>query len=103
MKSKFLRLLVAVVLTIMAYDIAYAGNSQTIHVSCTVPSIPGVNAPALETSQQGHSNLPSLAEENKAQEGTSQQGEMIEEETRQEIMLAQDQGESLKLQTVYMR
>ncbi len=39
------RLIFAVPLMLMISSFAWAGDSVTISMSCTIPSIPGVNAP----------------------------------------------------------
>ena len=47
-------LLIALVVSVCGVSFAYAGDSLTIGVSCTIPAIPGVNVPlaAVQTQVQ---------------------------------------------------
>lgn len=42
--------IILIIIALIGFQTAlYAENTATISVSCTIPEIPGVNAPAIET------------------------------------------------------
>ena len=67
--------------------LAWAGDSVTLTASLTIPSIPGVNAPLIETSSQD--NTPAV--DNSA------------DNSSEEVLLAQTDAASQTIQTYYSR
>ena len=80
---------------------AWAGDSVTIQMSCTIPSIPGVNAPPLISERTLKMNQ---REEVAKKNTTATEGEqIIEKEETKEILLAQGEKVTTKMKTIYVR
>jgi hypothetical protein len=79
----------------------WAGNSVTISMSCTIPSIPGVNAPANipETLIRNHQREDVINKNTAATVGE----EIIEKEERKETLLAQGEKVTVEVRTIYTR
>ncbi|MDD5060068.1 MAG: hypothetical protein PHY35_02980 [Candidatus Omnitrophica bacterium] len=79
----------------------WAGDSVTIAMSCTIPSIPGVNAPANvpEAMVRGQIRQDVAKNNSTATEGA----EYIEKEERLENLLAQGEKVTRDVRTVYLR
>ena len=88
-------------LILLMVSTAWAGDSVTISMSCTIPSIPGVNAPARipETLIRNY-----LREDvaNKNAPATERE-EIIEKEERKETLLAQGEKVTTEVRTIYTR
>ena len=80
---------------------AWAGVSVTISMSCTIPSIPGVNAPARipETLMRNYQKEDVANKNSPATVGE----EIIEKEERKEILLAQGEKVTAEVRTIYTR
>lgn len=48
MKKLFINCFCALLVSLLFVDMAFAGGTFSFAVSCTVPAIPGVNAPLIE-------------------------------------------------------
>jgi hypothetical protein len=91
-------LTVALVLFITSF--AWAGDSVTISMSCTIPAIPGVNAPPLISERSVKNKLEEVAKKNTdATEGE----QLIEKEETKEILLAQGEKVTARVKTIYTR
>lgn len=79
----------------------WAGDSVTISMSCTIPSIPGVNAPARipETSIRNYQREDVANKNTAATVGE----EIIEKEERKETLLAQGEKVTTAVKTIYTR
>jgi hypothetical protein len=80
---------------------SWAGESVTISMSCTIPSIPGVNAPP---------NVPETLIRNQPKEDVAKKNttatvgeEYIEKEERIENLLAQGEKVTREVKTIYTR
>lgn len=93
--------LLTTLLVLFIASVAWAGDSMTIQMSCTIPSIPGVNAPPL-LSERLLKN--SQQEEVAKKNTTATEGEQIivKEETK-EILLAQGEKVTTQVRTIYAR
>ena len=88
-------------LVLLMASAAWAGDSVTISMSCTIPSIPGLNAPALvpqalmrDYQRQDIANKNSTATVGE---------EIIEKEERKETLLAQGEKVTTDVKTIYTR
>jgi hypothetical protein len=88
-------------LVLLLVSTVWAGDSITIAMSCTIPSIPGVNAPA---------NIPETLVRNQPRVDVAKNNatatvgeEFIEKEERIEILLAQGDKVTSELKTIYTR
>jgi hypothetical protein len=98
MKKKTLLAVLSVLFIVSA---AWAGDSVTIQMSCTIPSIPGVNAPPLIPEKTLRI---SQREEVIKNNITATEGEqIIEKEETKENLLAQGEKVISKVKTVYAR
>lgn len=53
--KRIINLITALIMILISFDLALAGDSVSIAISCTIPAIPGVNAPLLNaTGQKQH-------------------------------------------------
>ena len=107
MKSKCLRELLMGMIVILAFsNMAWAGNSASIAVSCSIPEVPGLNAPPfLEKTVLIEPNNPKpkgtkIAQEEAQGEATNT---VIEEESEKKILLAEGKSGSVIVQTIYSR
>lgn len=93
--------LLTTLLVLFIVSTALAGESATIQVSCTIPSIPGVNAPPRISERVLNINQ---REEITKKNTTATEGEqIIEKEETKETLLAQGEKVVSKVKTVYAR
>ncbi|MCX5699735.1 MAG: hypothetical protein NTX01_08585 [Candidatus Omnitrophica bacterium] len=88
-------------LVLLMVSTVWAGDSVTISMSCTIPAIPGVNAPA---------RIPEVLIRNYQREDVANKNstatvgeEIIEKEERKEILLAQGEKVTTEVKTIYTR
>ena len=88
-------------LVLLLAPAAWAADSVMISMSCTIPSIPGVNAPA---------RIPEILMRNYQREDVANKNspatereEIIEKEERKEILLAQGEKVTTAVTTIYTR
>jgi len=76
--------------------LSWAGDSFSFTVSCTIPAIPGLNAPPLEEEKKEPLSQNKISQENKEKETTSK------EETKP--MLSEEKRETFRIvKTIYPR
>ena len=88
-------------LVLLMVSTVWAGDSVTISMSCTIPSIPGVNAPARvpEALMRDYQRIDVANKNSTATVGE----EIIEKEERKETLLAQGEKVTTQVQTIYTR
>ncbi|MFH0858940.1 MAG: hypothetical protein V1842_05340 [Candidatus Omnitrophota bacterium] len=93
--------ILAGLLVILMVSTVWAGDSVTISMSCTIPSIPGVNAPA---------RVPEMLIRNYQREDVANKNstatvgeEVIEKEEKKETLLAQGEKVTTEVKTIYTR
>jgi len=88
-------------LVLLMVSTVWAGDSVTISMSLTIPSIPGVNAPARipETVMRDYQRNDVTRNNSTATVGE----EFIEKEERKETLLAQGEKVTAAVQTIYTR
>jgi hypothetical protein len=93
--------ILTVLLVLLLASTAWAGEAVTIAMSCTIPSIPGVNAPARipEVSIRDYQRIDVANLNAPATEGE----QIIEKEERKETLLAQGEKVTTKIKTIYTR
>ena len=79
----------------------WAGDSVTISMSCTIPSIPGVNAPPLVSERLLKNNQ--LEEVTKKNTTATEGEQIIEKEETKETLLAQGEKVTTQVRTIYTR
>lgn len=93
--------ILTILLVFLMVSTVWAGDSVTIGVSCTIPSIPGVNAPA---------RIPEMMIQNYQRKDVANKNttatvseEIIEKEERKETLLAQGEKVTTEVKTIYTR
>jgi len=100
-KRKILAEVITALLVLSSFQIAWAGDSVTIAMSVTIPSIPGVNAPARVTEAMVNTQVrQDVAKNNSA---ATEGEEYIEKEERLENLLAQGEKVTRDVKTIYTR
>lgn len=91
----------AVFLVLLMVSSVWAADSVTISMSCTIPAVPGVNAPALipEITMLNYLREDVINKNSAATVGE----EIIEKEESKEILLAQGEKVTAELKTIYAR
>ena len=94
------QILAGMIVLVMA-STAWAADSVSIAVSLTIPSIPGVNAPArIPEAMMRNYQKQDVANKN----STATVGEeFIEKEERKETLLAQGEKVTTQVKTIYTR
>lgn len=88
-------------LVFLMVSTAWAGDSVTISMSCTIPSIPGINAPArIPEILLRNYQRKDVANKN---EPATEREEIIEKEERKETLLAQGEKVTTEVRTIYTR
>jgi hypothetical protein len=88
-------------LVLLMVSSVWAGDSVTISMSCTIPSIPGVNAPA-RVPEMLIRNYQKQDVANKNSAATVGE-EIIEKEERKATLLAQGEKVTTEVRTIYTR
>ena len=102
MKKMPLRIMmIALVLLSSFMEIAEAGESKTIAVSCTIPAIPGVNVPPFNT-QANTQNAGAIQQESKEERNRKETAEVAIAKQPERIS-QQDARDGQVMQTVYSR
>jgi len=81
------RFVIFLMLFLAAVDVAMAGDNAPLSVSCSIPVVPGLNAPPFNTK---------TAE-------TNVEAQQNEDQSQQEIILAEETAPSTVRQTIYLR
>jgi hypothetical protein len=93
-------------ISILSFSVnLFAGDSVSIAVSCTVPSIPGLNAPLLEktASRQSAAFYNDKQQTDKNMAAQQPVVETIEKEDQGKEMNSQGQDEIILVKTFYAR
>ena len=88
-------------LVLLMVSTVWAGDSVTISVSCTIPSIPGLNAPARIPEMLIRDNPRQDVVKNNSTATVGE--EIIEKEERKETLLAQGEKVTTEVRTIYTR
>ena len=88
-------------LVLLMVSTVWAGDSVTISMSCTIPSIPGVNAPARipEVLMRDYQRQDIANKNSTATVGE----EVIEKEESKQTLLAQGEKVTTQVTTIYTR
>lgn len=100
------KILISLFIVFVLLKVSEAGESTSIAVSCSIPEVPGLNAPPFKgetfTLQP---NLPAEHEVKREEQKTHDEElrSMIQEDTEKEIQLAEGETTSLIVETIYSR
>lgn len=85
-------------------NLVLAQDSASFAVSCSIPAVPGLNAPPLgEKPEAVTKNVASQQEAKINNQASEQANTIIQKETYKKIVLADGRVSSLTTQTVYSR
>lgn len=94
-----LAIIMAVLVVLLIYGIGHAeGNSTTLRVSCTIPAIPGINAPPFNVEEQ---TQPATVEANKEEAAISQAEN--QDPKSDKILIAKEEKADSTINTIYSR
>ena len=94
-------------LMVMVAGAAYAGNSQNIMVSCSIPGVPGINMPLLQQNsvrvEPAQSALPETKAYAAAEETKPKAMALLQQTEEKKIELAKGQSAAVTIETLYVR
>lgn len=91
--------LITLMILLSIVGIAIADDSFSIPVSCSIPAVPGLNAPPL-TEKETELSIPSK-QDNEAE--VMEKSSAIQENTEKEIILADGSSVTVTAKTIYSR
>ena len=96
MKNTYKKITTAMILVLSLANAAYAGNTFTIPVSCSIPAVPGLNAPILENKAVANTA---------AKQDTRIAGQPAAQKEEVKYVMQQDKkdGSSITVTSVYIR
>lgn len=106
MKNKTLVKTLAVIVTVLTFTVnCFAGNTVSIQMTCTIPEIPGVNAPPYKDGNEPIKNeIVAEKQDNYTEEDSKTESqELIQQESNTQVQLADGKTQDVNLQTVYSR
>ena len=86
---------IVLIVLLFLTDAAQAGDGLSLSISCTIPAIPGVNAPLIE-----EETLKTQADDSTVQ---SQPPVMLEEDSKEEKVTNEEQNPLAMVKTIYSR
>lgn len=106
MEENLKKLIIGLIIFLSLADISFAADSFTISVSCTIPAIPGVNAPLIEeeTIKTGTGATAPASQEAELQNEIAQQVSQTAQPAIQEEKVVDNGQKSMVIvKTVYDR
>ena len=105
MKNMWLNLIMGVIFLLSLADIVLAGDNLSMSISCTIPAIPGLNAPLIEEeTSKTDMDVPVQSKTESQTEVQSPAPAMIEQDTQEEkVIQEEDQKSLVMLKTIYSR
>lgn len=105
MKNRLLnKSMVGLIIVLSVVKLSLADDSFSVAVSCSIPAIPGVNAPPFETGRletQVNTVTSETAEPQK--ENGGERALLIEEDTQKEQITGKNQKTTIIVKTLYSR
>lgn len=102
MRNRLLKEIFVLLVLLSLTAIAQAADNIAIPVSCSIPAVPGINAPLVEKEKTVKTEDMTVAEEETNQKETKSPAN-IQEEDNQEIVLAEGKTATVVVQTIYSR
>lgn len=105
MKNNLKKPLISLIIIFLSLiDMAQAGNSVSISVSCNVPAVAGLNTPSVEeTALMAPATESEHRIEIKKEEVSTQDSTMTQEDTQKEKTTDDDNEPMVLIKTVYSR
>jgi hypothetical protein len=100
MKKISITITLALLVLLLATDVCLCGDSSTIMISCTIPAIPGVNAPLIE--ENARINAP-VNSDFKVEKTEEQAISMIQQDAQVEKNIGTKDNSLVLIKTVYSR
>jgi len=103
MKKGAKKSIIALIMILTFTWMAQEGDSFSFGESCTIPAIPGVNAPLVEEERQNTKVEASAQKEEPQKEPSAQSPALIQQDSQEEKTTAQEQKILATVKTVYSR
>ena len=103
MKRNWIKSIASLIILLSLANVVFAGDSLSLSISCTIPVIPGVNAPLIE---QETSKTVETAAQPKAKPEERIQPQtptMIQEDSQEEKTASDGQKSAVIVKTIYSR
>jgi hypothetical protein len=100
MRKILITITLALLVLPLATKVCLCGDGSTIMISCTIPAIPGVNAPLIE--ENARINAP-VNSDFKVEKTDQQALSMIQQDAQIQKNIADKNNSSLLLKTIYSR
>lgn len=102
-KRIFCSVSLSLTLVFLTTGVSLAGDSASIAVSCSIPSVPGLNAPPFKSENLEPAVTADMQNTQLQNETKPTTAATIQQETEQQIVLADGKAASVITQTVYSR
>ena len=100
MKKILIKITLVLLVLPLLTDVCICGESSTIMISCTIPSIPGVNAPLIEENARINASMkPDYQKEKTEQQDLA----VIQQDTQVEKNIGNKDNSLLLIKTIYSR
>lgn len=83
--------------------LCFAESNFSMKVSCSIPSVPGLNAPLIEENTTQSEDSLSTQQAQLPQEENNSSKNIIQTGTEKEIKLAENNAQAVTLHTIYSR
>lgn len=105
MRKNILKKTVAGLIIVLSFvGVAKAGDSISFSVSCTIPAVPGVNAPPFPTEKSVEENRDTnIIVQEQTETYAKNEPTLIQEDAEEEIVLAEGKTTTITVQTIYAR
>jgi len=104
MKKRLILLAIAITLSLVYINVGLTQDNISLSISCTIPAIPGVNAPLIEEeSIKTEADISTPSSPRFQKDADSQDPELIQQDLPQEEQGNKGQPSIVVLRTIYSR
>lgn len=104
MKNSFIyKSVIAFVILLSIFGVSIAGDNASISVSCSIPVVPGLNAPSIEEKIIESNATTTARQDIEIKKDPQKQEPTIIQESSEKILLADGNTSSVIVQTIYSR
>lgn len=104
MKKTLLFVSLLIVLAFLSANTVFAGDSLSLSISCTIPAIPGLNAPLIEEeTSRIETGTSAQQKPESGKETQPQTPALIQQDTQEEKIISEGQKSLVTVKTLYSR
>ncbi|MGD9015275.1 MAG: hypothetical protein PVI33_04555 [Candidatus Omnitrophota bacterium] len=104
MKRISVLLALFLILSLLNINAGFTQDNISLSISCTIPSIPGVNAPLIEEeSVKTETDTPAPTTPQTQKEAPAESSQMVEQENQPQVQDNKGQKSIVVLRTIYSR